>query len=161
MPKHNKNQYSLQQVYQWYKNSVNDPVDYKTHKLVLEVWGTVFSEYILAGKDIKLQQGLSVLGVRKKEKHTYVDRRASKLAGKLVLKPNTHSGFYGANVYWRRHYTVCNSKGWVLRPCRKLSRALGVIMKQPYGHTRYVKRAMVSRKEEHRKAFYNKKVLKL
>jgi hypothetical protein len=161
MPKHNKHQYSLTEVYTHYKKSVTTPVDQKVYKLILDTWGKIVNDYLLAGKDVKLQQGLSTLGVRKKERRTYIDAKESKAAGRAVVKSNSHSGFYGARIYWRRHYTVINSIGWEFRPTRALSRALGVIMKMPLGHTTFVKRALVTRDVEQSKSTYNKKVHKI
>jgi hypothetical protein len=161
MPKLNKNQCSLREVYNWYKGRTVDPVDYKIHKLVLDVWGSIINEFLLEGKDIKLQQGLSVLAIRKREQKMYVDRRASRLAGKRVMMPNSHSGYYAASIYWGRRRTGCNSKGWSFIPSRKLARSLVTVMRQPYGHARFVKRARVARTEKHREGFYKYKVLKI
>ena len=161
MPKHNKNQYTLQEVYRWYSKRVETPISYKDHKKVLDTWGDVVNEFLLSGKDVKLAQGMSILGIRKKEKRTYVDRKASKIEGKLVVKQNSHSGFYGASVYWRRHYTTINSKGWVFRPTRELARALADVMVKPLGHTRFVKRARVARTVQQSKSIQRKTIHKI
>lgn len=161
MPKHNKNQYTLKEVYRWYTKRVEEPVSYKVHKEVLDLWGDTVVEYLLKGKDVKLQQGISVLGIRKKEKRTYVDRLASKLAGKRVIVQNSHSGFYGASVYWRRHYTTINSKGWSFRPTREFARKLGDVMQEHLGHTRFVKRARVARTVEQSKSIQRKTIHKI
>ena len=161
MPKHNKNQYTLKEVYRWYTKKVENPVSYKVHKEVLDAWGDVMVEFLLEGKDIKLQQGMSVLGIRKKEKRTYVDRQASKKAGKLVVVQNSHSGFYGASIYWRRHYTTINSKGWSFRPSRELARGLADVMHTPLGHTKFVKRARVARTVEQSKSIQRKTIYKI
>lgn len=161
MPRHNKNQYPLPDVYKWYKSRVLSPVDYKTHKLVLDVWGDVIIEYLLLGKDIKLHQGLSLLAVRKRPQKTYIDRKASKEYGKLVRKPNSHSGFFRAYIYWKKRYMRRSNKGWSFRASRKLSRALANVMQGYMGHTRFVQRAKIARNEEFRKLLYNQKVQKL
>jgi len=135
-------------IYQQYKKTVDNPVDYKTHKKVLDTWGEVLVSYLLEGKDVRLHSGMSVLGIRKKKKRTYVDRQASKKAGKLVIKLNTHSGFYHARVYWRKNYTQYSAKGWVFKPARALSRALGAVMQQPHGHAKFVKQAKVISKKD-------------
>lgn len=161
MPKHNKNQYSLQYEYNTYKKTVSEPLTYKEHKKVLDLWGDIVTDYLLLGKDVRLHKGLSVLGVRKKVKRTYVDRKASKISGKLVIKPNTHSGFYGAYIYWKKNYVTCSAKGWVFKPSRALSRRLGEVMKEHRGHTRFSQRAVVTSSKKHAKAVYKQKVLKL
>jgi hypothetical protein len=161
MPKFNKNQYTLNAVYKHYKTTTTKPVTFKEHKLILDTWGQKVNEYLLLGKDVKLHSGLSLLGIRKKVKKTFINKRESKLQKTLVKSSNVHSGFYGASVYWRRHYTAFNSNGWVFYPTRELNRALGKVMLSPQGHTRYSKRAIAAGSQEKAKAIYNKNVLKL
>ena len=161
MPKVDKKQVTLPQVYQHYKNTTEDPVDYKTHKQVLDTWGELVNEYLLQGKDVRLQSGMSTLGIRKKIKRTYIDRKASKQAGKEVRAVSTHSGFYGAKVWWRRHYTTFNSSGWGFFPSRALHRGLAAIMKSAGGHLRYMQRATVTAEDSHAKSVYKKKVIGL
>ena len=79
----------------------------------------------------------------------------------MVRVPNTHSGFYGARVFWKKNYVTCSARGWIFRPARKLSRGLAVMMEKPHGHARYVKVADTTNNREHAKVVYNKKVLKL
>ena len=163
MPKHDKCQYSLREVYSFYKNRCKErehtPVDYKMHKLILDTWGSIVSEYIVAGKDVKLHSGMATIRIRKFKRATYVDSKASKEAGRAVRKSNSHSGFYTTRVGWTRHYTTVNSRGWRFRPCRKLAQAIVAVMKTPGGHTQYVKKAKVTSHEHQRKSMYNKQIL--
>ena len=163
MPKHNKNQYSLKEAYNFYKSEVSDPVSYKEYKLILDTWGNIVIEYLIQGKDVLLHRGLSLLGVRKKTKLAYVDKQESKRQKKKVLVSNSHSGFYGASVYWRRHYTRFSSVGWSFKASRVLSRKLAAIMQESGGHTNFIStsQAVSADKPEQAKAMYKKKVLKL
>jgi len=138
-------------------------VSYKEHKLILDTWGELVNDYLIQGRDVKLHNGLSLLGVRKKIKRRYIDRQESKRQGKLVFASNSHSDYFGAEVYWRRHYTTFGSVGWLFRPSRGLSRAVSAVMQQSGGHRRYVMRAQAANtdKPEQARALYNKKVLKL
>lgn len=158
MPKFNKNQYSLKEAYAFYKKSVENPVSYEEYKLILDTWGNKVVEYLLEGKDVKLHAGMSLLGVRKRHKPTFVDRQESKKQGQLVKSSNIHSGFFGAYVYWRRRYTRFNSVGWIFVATRKLHRALGTVMLQPDGHRRFTMKAEVARSEVQAKSMFNKKV---
>lgn len=161
MPKYNKRQYSLSEVYEFYTQSCKTPVPLAQFKLVLELWGSEVNAALLQGKDIKLYHGLSTIGVRKKEKPYYIDKKASRELKTKVRRPNTHSGGYGARIAWRRHYTTMNTAGWEFEPSRELSRSLAVVMKMPGGHTNFVQRAMVSRTPEQAKKSYNTKVHKI
>ena len=58
MPKYNKHQYSLDEMYAFYKGSTSNHVSKELFKQVLEVWGTKVNEYLLLGKDIKLHHGM-------------------------------------------------------------------------------------------------------
>lgn len=159
MPKVDKKQITLPQVYKHYKTTTDNPVDYKIHKQILDAWGELVNEFLLQGKDVKLHNGMSTLGIRKKIKRTFIDKKASREAGKEIRSSNVHSGFYGANVFWRRHYTTFNSSGWGFFPSRALHRGLAKVMKTAGGHLRFMQRAMVTSKNEQAKSIYNKKVI--
>lgn len=142
MPKVDKNQLSLNETYKFYKNNTlpKNRVSYSEHKEILELWGKEFNKALLVGKDIRLYSGLSKLGVRKRKQFTYTDFKASKIAKKRIIRPNTHSGNYVANIYWARTKTKVNSKDWKFIPSRELSRSLSMVMKTPRGHTNFVER---------------------
>ena len=70
---------------------------------------------------------------------TYIDYQATKLTGKKVVLPNTHSNFYVSRLYWARRYAKCKTKGWYFKSSRLLSRALSKVMQTPGGHRTYVK----------------------
>jgi len=159
MPKLNKNQIQLREVYKHYEKKVENPVDYKTHKNILDTWGTIVNRYLVEGRDVQLHERLSKLGVRKFASRSYVDFKASKIAGKEVRVSNIHSNFYGARVYWNSHGTRINVKGWVFRPTKELKLAIKDVMIKPQGHTTYIKNA-----EKHNKKAaeaYRTKILKL
>lgn len=165
MPKFNKNQVSLKEAYAFYKKSLEakgiKPLTYKEYKLILDTWGNRVVEYLVEGRDVKLHHGLSVIGVRKRRKAWYPDRAASKEAGELVKRSNVHSGFYGAYVWWRRHYTRFSSVGWVFKPSRLLQRSLGKVMLERGGHTNFTMRAVTPATQEQAISTYNKKVHKI
>jgi nucleoid DNA-binding protein len=163
MPKFNKNQYSLPEAYKFYKTTTTttEPVSYKQYKLILDTWGEKIIEYLLLGKDVKLHSGLSTLGIRKKIKRTFINRKESKRRGTLIKSSNIHSGFYVASVYWRRHYTAFSSGGWTFIATRQFKKELSKVMLAPLGHTRYVQRAIAVSNQKHARATYNKKILKL
>ena len=161
MPKFNKNQYTLKQVYAHYLATTTNPVSFEQHKLILDTWGKCVNKYLLAGHDVKLHKGLSIIGVRKKIKRTFINRKECKKQKTLVKSSNIHAGFYGASVYWRRHYTSFNSRGWAFIPTRELNRALGKVMLTPLGHTNFIQQAIATSNKEQAKASYNKKILKL
>lgn len=161
MPKYDKNQYSLKQVYRFYVEGVDDPVSYKEHKAILDLWGSKVNDALLSGKDVKLHNGLSVLCIRKYIKKTYVNKALSKKKGELVKSPNVHSSFYGASVRWRRHYTRFNSAGWSFYPSKKLKKGLNKVMTANMGHTRFVKKATATSKQEQARSIYVKKVIKV
>lgn len=161
MPKFNKNQVKLKDAYTFYKKSVKNPVSYQEYKLILDTWGRLVVDYLVAGKDIKLHHGLSVIGIRKKDKPTYVDKLESRKQGRLIKKSNAHSGFFGARVFWRRHYTTFSSMGWVFRPTRLLQSKLNAVMSTPGGHRNFLMRATVTRTLEQATSTYNKKVHKI
>ena len=161
MPKVDKSQILLGEVYNHYRSITQDPVDYKQHKEVLDLWGEKVVEALLLGKDVKLHGGLATLGIRKKLKRTYIDKKASKELGREVRRSNSHSNFYGAKVHWRRHYTTFNSSGWVFNPSRALQRGLSAVMKTPKGHTVYLQRAMATSKKNQSRSIYVKKVIGL
>jgi len=157
VPKYDKSQYKLFEVYRFYKARCKErgvePVDYKQHKLILDTWGNKFVEYLAAGKDVKLHSGLATLRIRKKKKTTYIDFKASKEAGKAVRKSNVHSGFYIAKVGWTRHFTKIASRGWMFIPSRKLVLALVKVMRTPGGHRQYVIKAIVTQKNREKQAY--------
>lgn len=159
MPKINKNIISLNEVYKYYKKNSKAKLDKKIFKQILDSYGEEFVKFLLEGKDIKLFCGLSVVGIRKDVKFTYTDLRASKEQGKRVIKPNTHSGNYGARVYWGRGRTRIDSRGWKFVPNRSLSRGLSVVMKQYLGHTKFVQRMKTYK--DGADAAYRRKVLNL
>ena len=160
MPKLDRNLILLKEVYRYYKNHAKgEIVDLKTFKEILDTHGTEFNKFLLAGKDVKLFSGLSLMGVRKHVQLTYIDKLASKKAGKKVLKTNTHSGNYVAKVYWRRSRTRINSRGWSFRSSRELSSGISTIMKRHLGHTTFVGNMGVY--DKNAKSEYNKKVLKI
>jgi hypothetical protein len=159
MPKINRNTIPLQKVYAYYKNKSKEKVSKKVFKQILDLYGEEFVKFLLEGKDVKIHSGLSVMGVRKDVKFTYTDFKASKEQGKRVLKPNTHSGNYGAKVYWGRGRTKINSRGWRFTPNRSLSRGISKVMKQYLGHTTFVKRIKVYK--DGADAAYRKKVLNI
>jgi hypothetical protein len=161
MPKFNKQQYSLREMYMFYKKTCTSPVTITEYKHILEVWGDKVNEYVIQGKDVKLYHGLSVIGVRKRIKPFYVDGKASREAKKVIRKPNTHSGGFGAHVMWRRHYTTMSTRGWEFEPSRVLSRGVSTIMKMPGGHTTYVQKARAASTEVQRRALYNRNVHKI
>ena len=161
MPKHNKHQIPLTEVYKHYKENAKNPLDYKTHKLVLDTWGELVSDAIAEGKDIKLFSGLATLGVRKKKCKTYIDKRASKEAGKIVRSSNSHSGFFNAKVLWKRHYTRFSSANWSFHTTKALQKKITAVMSEMDGHKRYLQKMNIAVNEDHRKAIYNKKVLGL
>lgn len=161
MPKYNKNQYSLKQAYAFYKKSVENPVTYKEYKLILDTWGYKVVEYLVQGKDVKLHNGMSLIGVRKRVKPTFINKKESKERGEVVRSSNIHAGFYGAYTFWRRHYTTFNSVGWVFRASRHLQKAIAAVMLQPEGHTRFLIRASAAGTQEQAINMYNKKVHKI
>jgi nucleoid DNA-binding protein len=165
MPKYDKSQYSLPEVYKFYKRRCKErdvvPVDYKLHKRILDAWGSKVVEYLAAGKDVKLHSGLATLQIRKRKCSSYVDFKASKEAGKAVRKSNVHSGFFSAKVRWTRHYTKIHSRGWKFEPSRTLVKAIVKVMRTPRGHMQYVQKAKVTRHEEHRRSMYTKQILDL
>lgn len=162
MPKYDKSQYNLIKVYRFYKDRCKkrnvEPVDFKTHKLILDTWGTRVIEYLALGKDVKLHSGLSTLCIRKVKQASYVDFKASKEAGRAIRKSNVHSGFYVAKVRWTRHYTKISSRGWRFEPSRKLALAIVKVMKTPGGHRNFVKKAKVTQKVRG-KAVYKHQIL--
>lgn len=159
MPKYDKSQYSLLQVYQFYKKRCKErevvPVSYKEHKLILDTWGQKVIEYLQAGKDVKLHSGLATLRIRKVKQTSYVDFKASRDAGKVIRKSNVHSGFYIAKVGWTRHYTKIASRGWKFDPSRRLVLAIVKVMRTPGGHRQYVKKAQITQKSRARAAYKN------
>ena len=163
MPKYDKNQYSLREVYSHYKIRCKErgvaPVDYKKHKLILDTWGSKVVEYLALGKDVKLHSGLATLSVRKRVGSSYVDYKETKKAGRAVRLSNSHSGFFIARVRWSRHYTKVHSRGWRFMPSRKLILALVKVMRTPRGHMQFVQKARVTKHEYQRRSMYNKQIL--
>jgi len=159
MPKYDKNQYSLYDVYRFYRKRCKErnvePVTYREHKLILDTWGNKVVEYLQAGKDIKLYGGLATLRIRKTKRSSYIDFKASKEAGRAIRKSNVHSGFYIAKVGWTRHYTKIASRGWKFEPSRKLVLAIVKVMRTPGGHRQYVKEELKLLKRPVRKLLIN------
>lgn len=89
---------------------------------------------------------------------TYIDYKASAIAGKQVVKPNVHSDYYGALVRWNRHYTTVSSRGWRFIPSRALARGVSAVMSKQGGHRIYVKQAKVTPKY-HQKSNYKNHIL--
>jgi len=139
MPKYDRNQYLLKDVYKHYKSRVDDPVDYKTHKLILDTWGDVVVRYLMEGRDVQLQERLAKIGIRKNECKAVVDYPESKRQQKRVLRSNSHSGFYAARLYWNSHGTRFNSKGWVFQASRNLKAELFKVMSKIGGHRTFLK----------------------
>ena len=148
MPKYKKNQVSLRDTYAHYKKNITNPVSYKEHKEILEVFGDVVGEFLVEGKDVKLYRGLSVLGIRKVKQKYSIDGIASKAEGRLVRKLNTHSDFFTAFVYWGRHYTTINMRGWYWRTCRQVNRRIKEVMETPKGHLQYVEKSSIALKKQ-------------
>lgn len=159
MPKVNKNQYTLLEVYKHYKKSTEEPVDYKTHKAILEAWGDTVVEFLVDGRDVPLYKGLSKIGVRKRVRINYVDFRASKLAGRRIIKSNAHSDFYVGYLYWNTHKTKIFVKGWALRTSAHLAGLIGDVFKTHKGHTKFVQVATAHNQQA--KAEFNRKIHKL
>lgn len=161
MPKHNKRQIPLSEVYAHYKETTDKPVDYKTHKKVLDLWGKLAREALAEGKDIKLFAGLASLGVRKRKKHTFIDRKQTALQKKRVMATNSHSGFFTAKCLWRRRYTTVNSVGWSFHSSKALQMLITNVMNTLGGHSTYLQRAQSAYNDEARKKMYNSKVVGL
>ena len=159
MPKYSKNQYKLQEVYNHYLSRTDNPVDYKTHKLILDTWGLEVIKYLLEGRDVQLQERLSYLGIRKKIGRVYTDHLMSKKAGRKVLMPNTHSENYIAKLHWSSHASTISCKGWTFLPTRGLKQGIKRIMQMPGGHRKFLKRAQKHNKKA--AEAYKTKVLKL
>lgn len=159
MPKVDKQQFKLPEVYREYKKNTTNPVDYKTHKLVLDTWGLFAIEFLLKGRDVQLHGGLSSIGVRKYKQFTYTDLKESKEKGKQIIKVNTHSGNYAARLYWRRNRTRYDSRGWKFVPSRLTSRAIAKVMQTPKGHTNFVKKIRIYNKKA--KKIYGKNILNI
>lgn len=138
MPKYKKYIYLSAEVYANYVKGVAEPLSKKDHNIVLETWGAVVAEHLLAGKDVKLHEGMSTLSIRKaRGPKTYIDYKASKEQRRQVRAPNTISDYYKARIMWSRHYTRVFSKGWIFKPYRTLARSLAQVMKTPGGHRTY------------------------
>lgn len=159
MPKYNKNQYLLREVYDHYLTRTDDPVDYKTHKLILDTWGGIVNRYLLEGRDVQLQERLSRLGIRKKIGKVYKDPFASKLAGRQVLMPNTHSDNYIAKLHWRSHGARIAVKGWTFLPTRELKQGIKRIMLMPGGHRMFFE--IATKHNQKAAEAYKTKVLKM
>lgn len=144
MSKFDRSALSSFEMYDWYKTTVKNHVDYKTYRKVILLWGLLATEYLLEGKDIPLYTGFKKFGIRKKYKPTFIDKLASEKAGKRVIGSNSHADFFGASVYWKTFHTRFNIKGWVFVPCRKLTRALAKVMQTPGGHRRFVEQIVFS-----------------
>lgn len=144
MPKYKKNQVSLRDTYAHYKKNISNPLSYKEHRDVLDTYGNVMADYIVGGADVKLYRGLSVLGIRKLKQEYSIDGPATMAAGKLVKKPNTHSDFFTAFVYWARHYTTINMRGWYWLSARKVKNRIKDVMEQHKGHTRYPEKSAIA-----------------
>jgi nucleoid DNA-binding protein len=162
MPKYDRRTITLQESYKWYLANSDDEykVDYKQFKLILETWGKCLNKRLCLGQDVRLYRGFSMLGVRKKIQRTYIDRQESKRQGKKVVLPNSHSNYYRASIYWKKHYTKFSCKGWSFKPTRELRKQLHDVMVEPGGHRRFVQRAMVTRSKESAKRMYNHKIYK-
>lgn len=165
MPKFDKNQYLLSDVYKFYKQRCKErgvvPVTYKEHKNILDTWGRTVVQYLSKGKDVKLHSGLSILCVRKTKTATYVDFKESKKAQDVVSMSNAHSAFYVARTRWRRHYTTISSSGWSFKASSRLARAIHNQMIVPGGHRVYVRQSRVTSKENQRKSMHTKHILNL
>lgn len=144
MPCWNRNQVSSQEMYRWYVTTVKNHVDYKTYRAVTKLWGIRAVEMTLEGRDIPLYCGFYEIGIRKRYKPVFVDHRQSKIQGKKVYGSNSHSGFYGAKIWWGSKWIRFSVKGWHFTPMRKWSRALAQVLKTPGGHKRFVERIVVS-----------------
>lgn len=159
MPKVNKGQISLREVYQFYKKNTKTCVDYKTHKAILDLYGTKMNEYLLEGRDVDFFAGMSKIGFRKRYQTTYVDYKASKEAKRVIRRSNSKSGNFTAYLYWPRTKTKINSKFWKFVGSRKLKRAVVPLMQELRGHTRYVERAKMLNK--YAALVYKNRVLKI
>jgi len=147
MPKYKKNQVSLLDTYAHYKKNISNPISYKEHKQVLEAYGDVMADFILEGKDVKLYRGLAVLGIRKIKQKYSIDGPATMRENKLVKKLNTHSDFFTSFVYWARHYTTINMRGWYFISARKIKLRLKDIMEAPNGHSIYPEKSSIALKK--------------
>ena len=144
MPRVNRNQIIMQDMYDWYKSLYKNHVDHATYRKVTDLWGEYARELLLEGKDLNLYVNFPLIGIRKRSKPVYIDRILSKKLKKKVYSPNTHSDYYGAFVYWRKNWANFNTVRWTFLPARKLSRGLAQVLKQPGGHRRFVENALSS-----------------
>ena len=142
MPRYDKGIIPAPEMYLWYKSRCPIHVDFKTYRSVVILWGELFCEYLLDGKDVDMYGGLSKLGVRKQYVPNYVDFKLSKDLGKRTVVPNTHSEFWGGKIWWNKARIRVKGAGWYCKPNRKLSRSLAAIMKTPGGHRKYVQIAI-------------------
>lgn len=140
MPRLDKGRILSKEMYNWYRDTVPKHVDYKTYKKVTFLWGRLACEYLLEGKDVPLYSGFKLFGIRKRYAPTYIDYKQTRIHGRKILMPNTHSNFYSARVHWRKNKTKFNVNGWMFEPNRKVSRELATVMKSPGGYRRYVGR---------------------
>jgi len=159
MPKYSRNQIPLKEVYQHYKSRVDDPVDYKTHKQILDAWGEKVVQYLVSGKDVQLQQRLAKIGVRKEIKRSFVDMAASRDRKREVKSANSHSDYYVAKTYWNSHGARIGVVGWTFNASRLLKRAISTQMKKPGGHRVYL--VLARKHNQSAQAVYKTKVLKL
>lgn len=144
MPKLDKGQIPLEKVYARYRRNVKNPVDYKTHKLILDTWGLIVIEHLVQGESIEMYGRLSTLAVHKKEAKLHTDFLESKRQKKWVRVPNVHSDFYLAYVYWAKQMTKVRVKGWAFKPTATFKKALGKVMKTKRGHTNFMKKAWMT-----------------
>jgi len=126
-------------MYKFYCTLSSTPVDYTTYKSIINLWGEKAIEYLVQGKDIQLPSKLSYIGIRKILKPTYVDYQESRRQKKCVVKPNTHSSFYGTKLFWNSHFTRFDVNHWSLTASRKLKQAVKRVMIIPNGHTNFVR----------------------
>lgn len=161
MPKHDKRQIPLREMYQYYKNSTGSPVSYKDYKLILDTWGEELTDYVSQGKDVHLYHGMAVFGVRKRRIKTFVDKLASRIQKKRVVAVNTHSDFFAARMRWGMKATTFNRRGWNFRSSRFLKKKIATIMLMPGGHRTYMEEVKVAYSEKAGKRLYKKQVLKL
>jgi hypothetical protein len=161
MPKYNRQQYTKQEVYAFYKTQVDAPLTFKEYFSIMDEWGIEVVKHLLEGRDVRLYANLAKIGIRKKIGKTYIDYKATKLAGKKVVLPNTHSDFYISTLYWARRYAKCKTKGWFFKSSRFLARAGSKVMQTPGGHRTFVKRNDIAKSEKEAAELRKTKIYKI
>lgn len=149
-----KHDYGMNNIYQFYKKTYNDVVDYTTFSKVIDLFNLKIIEEIYNGAYITLPYSLGDLFINKykpkykfdqdgqiitKGKYKLIDYKATKelwsehpelIHKQIVCYDNFHTDGYKFRINWKRYHTLRAHKLYNFIPARAFQRGLAAYLRK-------------------------------